>query len=111
MTFSRTQVRYLDRTRHIQMANILSTASKVPTNKCLGHRPWNSDTRKFEKYVWLTYGEVQQKRMNFGSGLVQLHEKYGVTGRQYGVGLWCQNRPEWQITGTKSDITATVGLY
>ncbi|TID19963.1 long-chain-fatty-acid-CoA ligase/ protein binding protein [Venturia nashicola] len=89
------------------------SASKIPNNKCLGHRPWNADTQKFQDYVWLTYGEVQERRKNFGSGLIQLHEKYGVTGSGYGVGLWCQNRPEWQITdlACMSQSLFSVSLY
>ena len=34
-----------------------------------------------------------------GAGLVHLHKQVGVTEQSYGIGLWCQNRPEWQITG------------
>jgi long-chain acyl-CoA synthetase len=47
----------------------------------------------------MDYGTVQQRRTDFGAGLVQLHKGVGVTDAKYGVGLWCQNRPEWQITG------------
>ena len=47
----------------------------------------------------MNYATVQRRRTEFGAGLVELHRRVGVTKRKYGVGLWCQNRPEWQITG------------
>jgi long-chain acyl-CoA synthetase len=46
----------------------------------------------------LTYGEVAERRKNFGAGIVELHHQVGVTEDKYAVGLWAQNRPEWQIT-------------
>jgi long-chain acyl-CoA synthetase len=76
------------------------TASKVPKNRCLGKRPWDVKTKKWGDYIWEDYATVQTRRRDAGAGLVLLHEKYGVFGKQYGVGLWCQNRPEWQITGS-----------
>lgn len=75
------------------------TAQKVPNSKCLGHRPWDPVTKTYGNYQWITYGEVAVRRRNFGVGLVELHKQIGITGTQYGVGLWCQNRPEWQLTG------------
>jgi len=71
------------------------SAKRIPNRKCLGHRPWDPVTKTFGGYVWQTYAQVQKRRANFGAGLVALHEQVGVTGTQYGVGLWCQNRPEW----------------
>jgi long-chain acyl-CoA synthetase len=49
----------------------------------------------------MDYETVRKRRAAFGAGLVELHNKHGC-GRSgpYGIGLWCQNRPEWQITGT-----------
>ena len=47
----------------------------------------------------MTYGDVQKRRANFGAGLVQITKEAGVVEQKHGVGLWCQNRPEWQITG------------
>jgi len=69
--------------------------------------------KTFGPYVWETYGQVQERRKNFGVGLVHLHSKHGITGRQYGVGLWCQNRPEWQVVdlGCMSQALYTVSLY
>jgi len=90
-----------------------STAKAVPKNKCLGQRPWDPATRTFGQYVWEDYETVAKRRKDFGAGLVQLHENIGITGKGYGVGLWCTNRPEWQITdlACMSQSLFTVSLY
>lgn len=66
----------------------------------MGWRPYNPATKSFGQYQWIDYQTVQKRRADLGAGLVELHNKHGC-GRpgSYGVGLWCQNRPEWQITG------------
>jgi long-chain acyl-CoA synthetase len=89
------------------------SAARVPNNKCLGYRPWNPATKSWGGYVWQTYAEVQKRRANFGVGIIAVHEQIGVHGRNYGVGLWCQNRPEWQITdlACMSQSLFTVSLY
>lgn len=48
-----------------------------------------------------------------GAGIVELHKAIGVTDEKYGIGLWCQNRPEWQITdlGCLSQSLFTVSIY
>ena len=71
----------------------------MPNNRCLGKRPWDPKTKTWGDYVWEDYATVQRRRKDVGAGIVSLHEQHGVPGKQYGVGLWCQNRPEWQITG------------
>ena len=75
------------------------SVKRQPHAKCLGLRPYDPATKTFGNYEWMTYGEVAVRRKNFGAGLVELHKKAGVTEEKYGVGLWCQNRPEWQIVG------------
>ena len=77
------------------------SVKRQPNSKCLGTRPYDPATKTFGKYEWMTYGEVAVRRKNFGAGLVELHKKAGVTEEKYGVGLWCQNRPEWQIVGMR----------
>ena len=42
---------------------------------------------------------MQKRRANFGVGIVEINKQAGVLNQTYGVGLWCQNRPEWQLTG------------
>jgi long-chain acyl-CoA synthetase len=75
-------------------------ATRKPKADCLGHRPWNPVTRKWEdRYEWQSFAQVAERRKNLGAGIVELHRKVGVTAMKYGVGLWSQNRPEWAITG------------
>jgi len=90
-----------------------TTSKAVPKNRCLGYRPWDSKTRSFGNYVWQDYETIARRRKDFGAGLVHLHEQAGVFGRAYGVGLWCNNRPEWQITdlACMSQNLFTVSLY
>lgn len=76
-----------------------ASMKKRPSARCLGSRPWDPVTKRFGKYDWMTYGETSLRRKNFGAGIVELHKEAGVTEEKYGVGLWCQNRPEWQISG------------
>jgi long-chain acyl-CoA synthetase len=82
---------------------------KYPNNRCLGERPYDGVTKTWGKFVWQTYAQIAERRRNFGVGLVELHKNLGVTEEKYGVGLWCQNRPEWQITGM-SDLFAMIFL-
>ena len=75
------------------------SAKKRPNARCLGTRHWDPVTRTHGKYEWMTYAETALRRKNFGAGIVELHKKAGVTEEKYGIGLWCQNRAEWQISG------------
>lgn len=76
-----------------------STANRQPNAPCLGWRPYDPVTKTFGRYQWMDYRTVQKRRAAFGAGLVELHHKHGCSRPgQYGIGLWCQNRPEWQIT-------------
>lgn len=70
-----------------------------PNAKCLGTRRWDPLAKTYGPYEWQTYIQIAERRRNFGVGLRQLHNLAGVTEAKYGVGLWCQNRAEWQITG------------
>lgn len=81
-----------------------ATAKKYPNKRCLGERPYNGATKTWGNFVWQTYAQVAERRRNFGVGIVELHKRLGVTDEKYGVGLWCQNRPEWQITGMSASI-------
>lgn len=77
-----------------------SSVKRLPNKKCLGWRPWNATTKTWEpKYVWLTYAQVAERRKNLGAGIVEIHKAAGIHTDKYGIGLWSQNRPEWQITG------------
>jgi long-chain acyl-CoA synthetase len=98
------------RTPHEAFENSIT---RYPRNKCLGHRPYDAATKKFGPYVWQDYETVAKRRKDFGAGLVHLHRQAGVTAAKYGVGLWCQNRPEWQITdlACMSQGLFTVSIY
>lgn len=90
-----------------------SAAQRLPTHHCLGHRPYDTSTKTFGPYQWIDYGTVQRRKNDFGAGLVELHRRVGVTGTQYGVGLWCQNRPDWQVTdlACMSQSLFSVSIY
>lgn len=89
------------------------SATKSANAKCLGSRVWDPVSKSYGNYGWMTYGEVATRRRNFGVGVSELHKRAGVTEEKYGVGLWCQNRPEWQIAdlGCVSQGLFTVSLY
>ncbi|MCJ1303840.1 hypothetical protein MMC08_006651, partial [Hypocenomyce scalaris] len=88
-------------------------ANRQPTSRCLGQRPYDPATTTFGPYQWQDYQTVQRRRKNLGIGIVELHKQKGNTEEKYGVGLWCQNRPEWQITdlACMSQSLFTVSLY
>lgn len=76
------------------------TVKTRPNNRCFGTRHWNPATQAWsDKYEWVTYGEVAERRKNFGAGIVEIHKEMGSTKDKFGVGLWSQNRAEWHITG------------
>lgn len=79
----------------------------------MGLRPYDPKTKSFGPYQWQDYQTVQRRRANLGVGLVELHKKHGHPGGKHGVGLWCQNRPEWQITdlACTSQSLFSVSLY
>lgn len=81
-----------------------ASVKKRPNARCLGTRHWNPADKTFGNYEWQTYGDVATRRKNFGAGVVELHRKAGVTEEKFGVGLWCQNRAEWQISGELDTI-------
>ncbi|KAM5342933.1 hypothetical protein ACJ41O_013899 [Fusarium nematophilum] len=90
------------------------SARKWPNARCLGTRHWNSAAQKWEdKYDWLSYAEVDARRKNFGAGIVEIHKLANYPADKYGVGLWSQNRAEWQITdlGLASQSLYSVSLY
>ncbi|KAI1447449.1 acetyl-CoA synthetase-like protein [Annulohypoxylon stygium] len=87
---------------------------RFPDNKCLGTRPWNPITKTWENhYAWQTYTEVAARSKNFGSGIHELHRRIGVPSGNHGVGVWSQNRAEWQIAdlGLTYQSLFSVSLY
>ncbi|KAK6583680.1 hypothetical protein PZA11_003410 [Diplocarpon coronariae] len=91
-----------------------ASVKRRPNARCLGHRPYDPVKKTHaEKFEWITYAETAVRRKNFGAGVVELHKLAGVAEEKYGVGLWCQNRPEWQISdlGCQSQSLFTVSIY
>ena len=88
-------------------------AQRSPHAPCLGYRPYDSAKAAYGPYEWLDYETVRKRRSDFGAGLVELHSREGIQGTNYGVGLWCQNRPEWQLTdlACMSQSLYSVSLY
>ncbi|KAK2938170.1 WD40 repeat [Fusarium oxysporum f. sp. vasinfectum] len=90
------------------------SARKWPNSRCLGTRHWNQATQQWEdKYDWISYGDFDARRKNFGAGLVEIHKAINYSPEKYGVGLWSQNRAEWQIAdfGIASQSLYSVSLY
>lgn len=89
------------------------SAKRAPKANCFGRRPWDPVKKEWGAYIWEDYGTVAQRRANFGVGIVQAVRDAGVSDSKFGVGLWCQNRPEWQITdlACMSQSLFSVSLY
>ena len=75
------------------------SAIRNPDQKCLGHRPYDRVKKAWGQYQWMTYGIVQKRRASIGVGLVEVNKQAGIHDQRFGLGLWCQNRPEWQLMG------------
>ncbi|KAI5303310.1 hypothetical protein KEM56_007684 [Ascosphaera pollenicola] len=78
-----------------------------------GWRPFDPATKTYGPYQWLDYKTVQERRANFGAGIVEIHRRLGEEYHQRPVGLWAQNRPEWHIVdlGCQSQSLFTISLY
>ena len=85
---------------YVRLTRVL--ANRQPSGNCLGSRPYNTVTKTFGKYEFMDYATVQKRRANLGVGIKHVVTEAGVREQTYGIGLWCQNRPEWQITGNAS---------
>ncbi|KAF8516910.1 acetyl-CoA synthetase-like protein [Hysterangium stoloniferum] len=83
---------------------------------CLGHRPIiSTNPLKFApKYSWETYSQVDERRRNVGSALELLwQQKRAGGGDLPTVGIWSQNRPEWQVIdlAVQAYAKVSVSLY
>ncbi|KAF8350833.1 long-chain-fatty-acid-CoA ligase [Amanita rubescens] len=96
---------------------IFLTGLKVGRDRAfLGHRQVISKNplRFAAEYTWQTYGEVDERRRCIGSALHALFTRGEVGGGDYDtVGIWSQNRPEWQIVdlALQSYQKVEVSLY
>lgn len=79
---------------------------------CLGHRPINADGSA-QDFVWVTYGEVYDKAVNFGYGLMHLGLCPPNGDGLEGLGFFAKNRPEWVVgeQGCYSQAIVPVPLY
>ncbi|CAH0032081.1 unnamed protein product [Clonostachys rhizophaga] len=87
---------------------------KYPNKRCLGKRNWLPATSSWEeKFDWLSFGQVGERRKNFGAGIVEIHNAINHGKDKYPVGIWSQNRPEWHIAdlGLTSQSLFSVSLY
>ncbi|PNY27793.1 Long chain acyl-CoA synthetase 7, peroxisomal [Tolypocladium capitatum] len=91
-----------------------NAARKRPNKRCLGTRNWNTASKSWDdKFGWLTYAEVAERRKRLGAGIVEIHQRIGHSEDKYGVGIWSLNRAEWQITdlALASQSLYAVSLY
>ncbi|RMZ77273.1 hypothetical protein DV738_g4504, partial [Chaetothyriales sp. CBS 135597] len=98
------------RTVHDMLESTLREAPHAPS---LGHRPYIAAKKAWGPYEYIDYETLGKRRAAFGAGIVEVNQRAGITGSQYGVGLWMQNRPEWQIAdlGLMSQSLYSVSLY
>ena len=81
---------------------------------CLGWRPRiSSNPLKFaNKYEWMSYAEVNERRLNLGSAIEALFRSGLVGGGELPtVGIWCQNRPGASILLLTPKIRKTLRAY
>ncbi|GJN74128.1 AMP-binding enzyme [Purpureocillium lilacinum] len=65
-----------------------SAASKRPNKRCFGSRTWNAATKTWsDKFEWISYADVAERRKNLGAGLVEVNKLAGIAGDKYGVDL------------------------
>jgi long-chain acyl-CoA synthetase len=66
-------------------------------------------------YSWQTYGQIAARRLDFGRGLMYLHDELlGLNPQEkFHLGIYAQNRAEWVIADLGSQLfsNATVALY
>ncbi|KAK4913752.1 medium-chain fatty acid-CoA ligase faa2, partial [Elasticomyces elasticus] len=89
------------------------SANRLPHSPAYGYRPYDSAKKEWAAYEWIDYETVQKRRTNAGRGLVEIYQREGIPARGKGVGLWCQNRVEWQIVdlACMSQSMFSVSLY
>lgn len=86
--------------------------SMNPDARLLGHRPLISrKPLKFGPYVWQTYREVDVRRRHIGSALHHMFATHQLRAADMEtVGIWSQNRPEWQLVELALHAYGKVGV-
>jgi long-chain acyl-CoA synthetase len=100
--------------------NILKTITDIfdngynmnPDARLLGHRPVvSTEPLKFGPYVWQTYRQVDVRRRKIGSALHSLFKRGELKADDLEtVGIWSQNRPEWQLVDFALHAYRKVGV-
>ncbi|KAH7107805.1 long-chain-fatty-acid-CoA ligase [Auriculariales sp. MPI-PUGE-AT-0066] len=94
-----------------------SGMSRGAQRECLGHRPiipHSNPIQRERRYVWQTYGEVDQRRRDLGSALYAMFQQKKIGGGELPtVGIWSTNVPEWQIVDLTAQLYGfvSVALY
>ncbi|KIL00658.1 hypothetical protein PAXRUDRAFT_821456 [Paxillus rubicundulus Ve08.2h10] len=83
-----------------------------PDARLLGHRPVvSTEPLKFGPYTWQTYREVDLRRRRIGSALHSLFQRGHIKADGLEtVGIWSQNRPEWQLVEFALHAYGKVGV-
>ncbi|KAJ3405864.1 Long chain acyl-CoA synthetase 7 peroxisomal, partial [Chytridiales sp. JEL 0842] len=85
----------------------------------LGHRPAITDpltgAKVYKPYEWQTYKTVNERRIDFGCGLMKVYKDTlkEAAKEKWFLGIYAINRPEWVIADLAaiSFANATVPLY
>ncbi|KAJ1815655.1 medium-chain fatty acid-CoA ligase faa2 [Coemansia sp. RSA 2598] len=95
------------------------SAKQYPGREFLGRRVYNTATKAFGEYQWITYKEVYDRALKIGSGLVHLMQKHVRpdadinTLTRLPLGMYSINRVEWVLAdyGAISQNWYAVALY
>ncbi|KAJ3095256.1 hypothetical protein HDU97_007115 [Phlyctochytrium planicorne] len=100
------------------MYDAFQQGKKVSGNRpCAGHRPTVRDpitgAVKSEGFVWQTYNQISERRINFGCGLFKIQREVVGGNDKFNLGIYAVNRPEWLIAdlATHCFSWTTVALY
>ncbi|KAI8849064.1 hypothetical protein BC829DRAFT_392780 [Chytridium lagenaria] len=99
------------------MYDAFQSGKRISGNRpCFGHRPTTRDpvtgAVKSEGYVWQTYNQIAERRINFGCGLNKINQD-AVKVDKFNLAIYAVNRPEWMIADLAAHCFSwtTVALY
>ncbi|KAJ3202825.1 hypothetical protein HDU67_000257 [Dinochytrium kinnereticum] len=100
------------------MYDAFQHGKKISGNRpCAGHRPTTKDpvtgVVKSEGFVWQTYNQISERRINFGCGLSKINKEIVKGEDKFNLGIYAVNRPEWLIADLAAQCFSltTVALY
>jgi long-chain acyl-CoA synthetase len=110
-----------DYPNHTTVVDVFERGLAVnPNGPCLGKRVahFNSATGQISSwsgYVWETYAQIAQRRLDFGRGLQYVHNVLLNLSEKdkWHIGIYSQNKTEWVIAdfGAQLFSNVTVALY